>query len=115
MTCAAQTLPRGALAVAGDGCESAVFAHLRGAGILFGSGEGHRLDVEAEVVDGFLDEVGVAIADVLKVGGGNAHKKFLAFEVREPRWLEPGLVGLAIDLLLERSENADPIIQYCSG
>jgi hypothetical protein len=101
--------------MAGDGGESAVFAHLGGAGILFGRAERHRFDVEAEVVDGFLDEIGVAVADVLKVGGGDAHKKFLAFEVGKSGRLQPCFVGLAIDLLLERSENADPIIQYGGG
>ena len=56
------------LAVAGHGRKAAVFAHLGGAWVLLGRGEGDRLDVEAEVVDRLLDEVGVTVTDVLEVG-----------------------------------------------
>ncbi len=99
-------------AVAGQRGEAAVLAHLGAAGVLLRRGEGDRLDLEAEVVDRLLDEVGVLVADVLKLCGGDADIERLARDVREPRWLQPGLKGLAIDLLLERTEDAHPVIQY---
>jgi hypothetical protein len=103
------------LAVAGDGSESTVLADLAGAGgvgILGGGLEDDVLDLEAEVLDGLLDEVGVAVADVLELCRGDAHKERVAGDMREARGLEPRVVGLAIDLLFERRQDANPIIQY---
>ena len=43
--------------VAGDRRESPVFAHPRRAGVLRGSGEYYRVDVQRQIVDGLLDQV----------------------------------------------------------
>ena len=67
-SCLARALAGRVLAVARHRSKAAVFADLGCARILLGRREGHRLNVEAEVVDGLLDEVGVAVADVLEVG-----------------------------------------------
>src|SRR6202021_1028478 len=78
-----------ALAVAWHGRKSAVLAYLGGARVLLGSGEGHRLHLEAEVVNRLLDQVGVAVANMLEVGGRNAHKKLLALDIGEPSGFYP--------------------------
>jgi hypothetical protein len=97
--------------VTGHRRKATIFAHLWRARILLRSGEGHRLHVEAEVVDRLLDEVGVTVSDVLEVVRGDSDKQLLSFDVGEPRWLQPRLVRLTIDLLLESREDTDPVIQ----
>ena len=103
--------------VAGDGREPAVLAHARRAGVLLRRGEDNRVDVQRQVVDGLLDQVGILLSQVLELGRRNAHIECFARDVGEPRGLEPGLIRLAVDLLLQRGEDADPLIQYgcCCG
>src|SRR6185312_1439187 len=102
-------------AVARQGRESAVLAHARRSGILLRSCEVDGVDLKAEVVDRFLNQVRVPLADILELRRGNAHKERLALHVREARRLQPRLERMAIDLLLERTENADPLIQNGGG
>jgi len=52
---------------------------------------------------------------VLEVVRGDSDKKLLSFDVGKARWLQPRLVRLTIDLLLESREDANPIIQYGSS
>ena len=70
------------------------------------------VELEAEIVDGFLDEVAVAIADVLELRRGDAHEEVFASDVGEARGFEPGLERLPVDLFFERAEDAYPVIQH---
>src|SRR5215469_2744733 len=81
-----------------------------GGGIVVGRDELHVFVVEAEVVDRFLDQVSVFVAHVTELDSRNAHKEDAAGGVTVASGLEPGVVGMAINFLLERVENANPRI-----
>jgi hypothetical protein len=101
--------------VAGHGREAAVFTDTRRGGIVLGDFKLDIVDLEAELLDGFFDEVAVLVADVLELGRGDADEEGLSDRAGVSGWLEPGLEGLPIDLLFERTENADPMVQHGGG
>src|SRR6516165_3206854 len=79
-------------------------------GIVVRSDELHVLVIESEVVDGFLDEVGVLIAHMPELDGRDPHEEDAAGGMTVTGGLEPSVVGVPINLLLERVEDADPRI-----
>ena len=91
--------------------KAAVFAHAR-RGLLRGNFEDNVVEFEAKGLDGLIDVIAVAIADVLEGGGGDAHMQRTTVDVREARWLQPGLKALTIDLLFQRTEDSHPLVQY---
>ena len=81
---------------------------------------GHELHIlifQAEIIECFLNQVGVLVTHVAKVGAGNAHEKNAAVGVTVTRGLEPGVIRMAVDFLFERIENAQPRIgsKCCAG
>ena len=90
--------------------EAAVFTHTR-RGLLRRNLEDDLVEFEAEVLNGLVDVIAVAIADVLEGGGGNAHMQRATVDVREARGLQPGLKALTIDLLFQRAEDPNPLVQ----
>src|ERR1700740_542907 len=99
----------------GNGGESAVFANAREGGIFFRRDEGHVIELELEVVDGFLDKIGVALANMLELRRGNAHEEHALLDVAEAGGLEPGVERLTIDFLFQCAEDAHPRVEHSSG
>ena len=96
------------------GRKAAVFAWLaralRHGGIVLESHELHIVELQLEFVDGLLDEIAVAIADVLEVCGGDADEEDASVEMTDAGRLEEGVEGLPIDLFFQCPEDACPWI-----
>jgi hypothetical protein len=101
--------------VAGQRSEAPILAYALRVGILLRGFELDAVDVERKLFDGLFDEVGVLVADVLELRGGDADVESFFHHPREPRRFQPGLKGLAIDLLFERTQDADPLVQHGAG
>ena len=80
--------------------EAAVLALRRNRGILLGGHKTHVVELQRLQIDGFLNQVAVLVADVLKLRRRHAHVERAARGVAVARGLEPGLEGLANHLLL---------------
>ena len=79
-----------------DGGQAAVVAN-RGCGrVVLGSDELYVVEVEAKIVDGFLDEVGVFVAGVAELDGGNANEQNAAAGVAVAGGLEPSIVRVPV-------------------
>jgi hypothetical protein len=75
---------------------------------------GHKLHVfilETEILNGFEDEVVVALANETELLRRNGNEELAVCVVTEARGLEPHIVGVAVDLLLKRVENLQPGIR----
>jgi hypothetical protein len=75
-------------------------------GIVLGGNEFHIIVAESEIVDRFLNQVGVFVADVPELGGGNAHEQNFVAGMAVACRLQPGVVGVAVDFLFQRVEDA---------
>ena len=106
---------RGAGGVAGLGGKPAVFPNTRDRGILRGSFELDGVDLKPKALDGFFDQVGIFVADVLKLGRRNLDVQGSVDEAGEAGWLQPRFKGLPVDLLFKRTEDADPLIERSVG
>ena len=93
---------RGEAAIMANGCRGR---------IIFRGDEFHLLIFHAEVIDGFLDEIGVFVANVAELGRGHANEQNSATGMAVAGRLEPGIVGVPIDLFFQRVENAQPRIR----
>ena len=72
----------------------------RGCGrVVLRSDKLYVVEVEAEIVDGFLDEVGVFVAGVAELDSGNAYEKNASAGVAVAGGLEPCVVGVPVDFL----------------
>jgi hypothetical protein len=78
--------------------------------IVLGGNKFHILVSESEIVERFLNQVGVFVADVPKLGGGNAHEQNFVAGMAVPRRLQPGVVGVPVHFFFQRIENARPRI-----
>ena len=67
----------------GQRTKAAVFALRRDRRIFLGGDEAHVIKLERLQVDGFLNQVAVLVADVLKLRRGHAHIKRAAGRVAE--------------------------------
>jgi hypothetical protein len=97
--------------VAGLGRKATVLADADD-GLLRGHGEDDLVELEAEVVDGFADEVAIAVADVLELLGRDADVQGSSADVGEAGRLQPRLIALTVDLFFERAQNANPLVQH---
>ena len=95
--------------------EAAIFAEASGVGIGRGDLEDDVVELKAEVVDGFGDEVGVAIAYVLELSRRDAYVEGAFGDVGVSGGFQPGFKALAIDLFLERAKYANPLVQNSRG
>src|ERR1700675_2004434 len=79
--------------------------------IVLGGNEFHILISEPENVDRFLNQIRVLVAYVTELGGRDAHEQNSIAGVAVPRWLQPGVVGVPVDFLLQGVEDARPRIR----
>src|SRR5579872_1582779 len=91
--------------------KSSVFAHARNRRIFLRRDEVHIVQLELQVLDRFLNEIAVAVPDMLELRRGNAHEKHALAHIAVARGLEPRVVRLTIDFLFECSQDLDPRIQ----
>jgi len=91
--------------------EAAIMPNGRGGRIIFRGDEFHLLIFHAEVIDGFLDEIGIFVTNMAELDCGHANEQNSATGVAVARGLEPGIVGVPIDLFFQRVENAQPRIR----
>src|ERR1700676_1699397 len=73
--------------------------------------EFHILISEPENVDRFLNQIRVLVAYVTELGGRDAHEQNSIAGVAVPRRLQPGVVGVPVDFLLQGVEDARPRIR----
>src|SRR5271166_5526581 len=95
----------------GWGDEAAIVADGSCGRIVLGRDELYVVEAEAEIVDGFLDEVGVFVAGVAKLDSRNANEENASAGVAVAGGLEPGVVGMAVDFLFQRIKDARPRIR----
>src|SRR5271155_2952418 len=91
--------------------ETAVMTDRSVRGIILGGNEFHIFVSQAEIVDGFLNQVGVLIAHVTELGSWNADEENSVAGVAVARRLEPGVVGVAVDFLFQSVEDSRPGIR----
>ena len=83
--------------------------------IVLGGNKFHIVVSQAEIVDGFLNQISVLVPHMPKLGGGNANEKNSVADVGIACRFQPGIVGMAVDFLFQRIEDARPRIRNESG
>ena len=85
--------------------------------IVLGGDELYVVETEAEIVDGFLDEVGVLVAGVAEFNRRNADEENASTRMAVASGLEPSVIGVPINFLFQRIENARPWVggESCAG
>ena len=91
--------------------ESAISALRRHRRILLHGDESHVVELQRLQIDGFLDQVAILIADVLKLWRRNAHVECAARGMAVAGGLQPGLERLANHLFFQGCENLQPGIE----
>src|SRR5271169_6579834 len=91
----------GKAAVVADGC---------GCRIVPWGNELHFLILEAKIVEGLLNQVGIFVAHLTELGLGHPHKKRASARMTVAGGLQPGVVGMPVDLFFQRVKNAQPRI-----
>ena len=82
----------------GKRTEATILAHRRNRGIVFGSDEADVVKLERMNIDGFLYQIAILVADVLKLGRWNADVKSAARCMTVACGFQPGLKRLTSDL-----------------
>ncbi len=90
------------------GGEAAIVTNRSCGGIVFGRDKLYVVKSEAEVVDSFLNKVGIFVAGVAELDGGNANEEDASAGVTVAGGFEPGIVRVPVDFLFQRIENARP-------
>jgi hypothetical protein len=101
--------------VSGHGSESAVVTNRRKGRIFFRSNESHIVEFKFQIVDRFLNQIGVSLTDVLELRRRNTHVEDAIFRMAEASGLEPCVKGLTIDFLFQCAEDAHPGIEHGGG
>src|ERR1700676_2477093 len=83
--------------------------------IVLGGNEFHILVTQTEIVHRLLNQICILIAYVTELGGRDAHEQNSIAGVAVPRWLQPCVVGVAVDFLLQRVKDARPRIRNDGG
>src|SRR5256885_2492817 len=83
--------------------------------LLLWGDEFHIVQAKVQSLNGFLDQVGILLADVAEFQSGNANEELAIFYVAVAGGLEPGVVGVAINFFLESLENLHPGIDGGCG
>src|SRR4030095_3043457 len=68
----------------------------------------HVLIFESEIVNRFLDQIGVLVSYMTKLHGRHTNEQNASVSMTEAGGLQPGVVGMPIDFFLERVEDANP-------
>jgi len=76
--------------------------------VILWSDELYVVEAEAQIVDRFLDEVGIFVAGVTEFDGRNTDEENATAGVAVASGLEPGIVGVPVDFLFQRIEDARP-------
>ena len=79
--------------------------------IVLGRDELNVLISEAEIVDCLLNQVRVLVAFFAIFVARNAHEKYSIADVAITSGFQPGIVGVPIDFLFQRIEDAHPRIR----
>src|SRR5438105_13263339 len=77
--------------------------------------EFHVVQAEMESFNRFLDQIGILLADVPELHGGNADEELAIFHMAVASGLQPSVVGMAVNFFLERLENLHPGIDGSCG
>ncbi len=83
--------------------------------IVLGGDELYVLVLEPQVVDRFLDEVGVLVSYGAELGGGHTNEQYSVAGMTVAGRLQPGVVGMTVDFLFERIEDAHPGVRDDGG
>src|SRR6202047_889434 len=92
------------------GGKPAIMPDRRGRWIIFRGHELHVIETQPQVVDGFLDQVGILVASVAELYCEHAYEQHSSARVAEARRLQPGVVGMPVDLFFQRVQDAQPRI-----
>ena len=65
----------------------------------------------SDLIERFLDQVGVFVAHMAELSRGNANVHDSIARVTIAGGLEPGVVGVPVDFLFERIQDAQPRIR----
>src|SRR5262249_61078621 len=76
-----------------DWAETAIMAKRSGCRVVVGSDKLHVGVFEAEIIDGFLDQVRILIAHMPELDGRNAHEENTAGRVTVASRLQPCVIG----------------------
>ncbi len=72
--------------------KAAIMADRSGGGIVLRSDELDVLEFHAQIIDGFLNQIGVFVFGLTEIHGRNPNKENAAAGMAETRGLEPGIV-----------------------
>ena len=75
---------------------------------IFAGDELDIAEVESQVVDRFLDQITVLLADIANLRCRNADEDDAILQVTVARRLEPGVVGMTINFLFQGAEYLHP-------
>ena len=70
----------------------------------------HFLILEAKIVEGLLDQIGILVAYLAELSLGHPHEKRASAGVTVAGGLQPGIVGMPVDLFFQRVKDAQPRI-----
>src|ERR1700675_964595 len=79
--------------------------------IVLGGNEFHILVTEPENVNRFLNQIRIFVAYVTELGGRNTHEQNSIAGVAITRRLQPSVIGVPVDFLLQGVEDARPRIR----
>jgi hypothetical protein len=90
--------------------KTAVVADGSGSGIVLGGDELHLLILQAKIVNRFLDQIEVLVVLAPGFQVTHSYEKNFSIRVTVAGGLQPGVVGMAVDLFFQRVEDAQPRI-----
>ena len=91
--------------------QSAIVTNRGGRGIVLRGDELHFLELAAQIVQRFLNQIRVFVSNVAELSRGHANEKDRSCRVAVLGGLQPGVVGVAVDLFFQRVENAQPRVR----
>src|SRR5882762_927625 len=83
--------------------------------VILGGDKFYVLVVETEVINRFLNQVGVLVSHGAELCGRNAHEKHSLIRMTVAGRFQPGVVGVAINFFFERIEDAHPRVRDDGG
>ena len=84
-------------------------------GVIIGGDEFHILISQAEIVERFLNQVRIFIADVSELSGGNADEQDFIAGVAVTGRLQPSVIRVPVDFLFQSVQDARPGIRNDGG
>ena len=87
-------------------CKAAILTRFGSGRVIFYCDKADLVHLELLRLNRFVDQVGVAIANVLKLLRWDTNKARAAVLVRKARGLQPGMERLTVDLHFQRAQDA---------